>query len=144
MMEGALFFAFGHVSGVWVSSSRGRVVRQYFRLNNLLSACFLYSRLQLRIQNASHLGPKCRLRMTTRLRQALRNWADGHGFISVLLNARRIAEGYQPIFLDYPVKALPRYGYGKPPHPELAQILSARDETYRALLQEFLRFRSHL
>jgi len=28
MMEGALFFAFGHVSGVWVSSSRGRVVRQ--------------------------------------------------------------------------------------------------------------------
>jgi hypothetical protein len=82
--------------------------------------------------------------MTTRLRQALRNWADGHGFISVLLNARRIAEGYQPIFLDYPVKALPRYGYGKPPHPELAQILSARDETYRALLQEFLRFRSHL
>ncbi len=36
----------------------------------------------------------------------------------MLLNLNRVLKGYQPIFLDYPVDATPRYGYGKPSHPQ--------------------------
>ena len=78
------------------------------------------------------------------LKQTLKNWADGHGFVSVLLNLRRLADGYQPIFLDHPIKAIPRYGYGKPPHPELARLLAEGDGSYRKLLQDFVRFREYL
>lgn len=70
----------------------------------------------------------------------MRKLADGHGLLSVLLNFRRIRHGYQPIFLDYKVEALPRYGYGKPPHPELACILAANGKKYFQLLSQFLTF----
>ena len=72
------------------------------------------------------------------LKATLRRLADGHGFLSVFLNLRRIAHGYQPIFLDYPVEAVPRYGYGKPAHPELTRILAGNDGQYAALLAQFL------
>lgn len=77
-------------------------------------------------------------------KQALRNRAGGRGFLTVLLNIRRIANGYQPIFLDHPVQALPRYGYGKPPHPEIARILSSREECYNETLRDLLRFSDYL
>jgi len=72
------------------------------------------------------------------LKATLRRLADGHGFLSVFLNLRRIAKGYQPIFLDYPVRAIPRYGHGKPAHPELTRILAANDSQYADLLSRFL------
>ena len=62
----------------------------------------------------------------------------------MLLNLPRLAKGYQPIFLDYPVKPIPRYGYGKPGHPELIAILSSNDERYRQTLSAFLRFTPNL
>ena len=68
----------------------------------------------------------------------LRKYADGHGLLTVLLNLKRVWKGYQAIFLDHPVEAIPRYGYGKPPHPELSTILAANDENYRAQLRIFL------
>ena len=74
----------------------------------------------------------------------MRKLADGHGFLSILLNLRRVADGYQPIFLDYKSEALPRYGYGKPPHPELARILAANQDGYRHLLSQFLNFSNDL
>ena len=46
--------------------------------------------------------------------------------------------GHQPICLDYPVKPRPRYGYGKPAHPELTLLLSRGATQYRDLLREFL------
>jgi hypothetical protein len=78
------------------------------------------------------------------LKATLRRLADGHGFLSVLLNLRRVAEGYQPIFLDYPVRAIPRYGYGKVPHPELTRILAANDSQYIEVLSRFLSFSDDL
>jgi hypothetical protein len=30
------------------------------------------------------------------------------------------------LLLDYPVKASPRHGYGKPPHPQIAKILEVK------------------
>jgi len=74
----------------------------------------------------------------------MRELADGHGFLSILLNLRRVANGYQPIFLDYKIEALPRYGYGKPPHPELVRILAANEDRYNHLLSQFLNFSNEL
>lgn len=74
------------------------------------------------------------------LKATWRRLADGRGFLPVLLNLRRLADGYQPIFLDYPVEAVPRYGYGKPAHPELTRILAANDAAYAGLLTRFLGF----
>ena len=46
--------------------------------------------------------------------------------------------------VDFPVNPRPRYGYGRPAHARLAQILDARRETYRSILESFLAFRSDL
>lgn len=62
----------------------------------------------------------------------------------MLLNLPRLARGYQPIFLDYRVDPVPRYGYGRPAHPELTAILSAGDDRYRQILAGFLRFTPQL
>src|SRR6266567_5540890 len=78
------------------------------------------------------------------LKATLRRLADGHGFLSVLLNWRRLANGYQPIFLDYRVEAIPRFGYGKPAHPELTRILARNDTQYEKLLSQFLSFSDDL
>ena len=40
-------------------------------------------------------------------------------------------------FGDYPVDPLPRYGHGRPPHPELMQLLRAGDDSYHELLRSF-------
>ena len=40
----------------------------------------------------------------------------------------------QQIFLDYPVKSVPRYGSGKPAHPILYDILNRNRERYRTTL----------
>lgn len=84
------------------------------------------------------------MKSQSRFKTTLRRLADGHGFLSVLLNWRRLRDGYQPIFLDYPVDAKPRYGYGKPPHPELSRILSRDENRYAALLADLLRFSGDL
>ena len=78
------------------------------------------------------------------LKNKLRRLADGHGFLSVLLNARRLADGYQPIFLDYSVQAIPRFGYGKPAHPELTHILATNDHEYVNCLLQFLSLSDYL
>jgi hypothetical protein len=78
------------------------------------------------------------------LRTTLRRLADGHGFLSVLLNLRRLADGYQPIFLDYRVEPVPRFGYGKPAHPELTRILARNDSQYTNVLSQFLGFSDYL
>ena len=52
-----------------------------------------------------------------------------------------ILKGYYPIFLDYPVKPIPRYGYGKPPHSKLYEIINKNGIKYRNTLKKFLRFK---
>ncbi len=72
------------------------------------------------------------------LKDRLRKLSDGRGLLPVLLNFRRLRRGYQAIFLDYPVEAVPRYGYGRPAHPELAKILAANDVRYAEWLKRFV------
>jgi hypothetical protein len=89
--------------------------------------------------------PACWIMKPTDMKKHLmRKLADGHGFLSVLLNLRRVAYGYQPIFLDYKAEPLPRYGYGKPAHPELAVILARQEARYAELLSHFLKVSENL
>lgn len=48
---------------------------------------------------------------------------------------------YQALFMEYQVEFKPRYGHGKPPHPELYRIINKNREGYSALLHEFLEYK---
>jgi predicted O-methyltransferase YrrM len=45
---------------------------------------------------------------------------------------------------DYPVRPVPRYGYGKPAHARLERLIAAGSEDYRIRLESFLDFRHDL
>ncbi len=47
---------------------------------------------------------------------------------------------FQNAFLDYKVNLVPRYGYGKPPHALLNQIIASGDERYKSLLLSSLKY----
>ena len=72
---------------------------------------------------------------------ALRRLAQRNRFLSLLYNLPRLAKGYEPLFVDYPVRPVPRWGYGKAKHPELSRILAEGDERYAKTLRSFLSFR---
>ena len=46
-----------------------------------------------------------------------------------------------PIFLEYPVKPQPRYGYGKPPHPGLYEIINRNRACYEDYLRRLCSFK---
>jgi Methyltransferase domain len=73
-----------------------------------------------------------------------RKFADGPGFLTLLLNLGRVRKGYQPIFLDHTVEAVPRYGHGKPDHPELTALFAKGDAEYALALRSFLQFAEEL
>lgn len=43
---------------------------------------------------------------------------------------------FQSLFLEYPIVFKPRYGEGRPPHPELYAMINAHREDYKKLLGE--------
>jgi hypothetical protein len=52
--------------------------------------------------------------------------------------ARALDGKQQAILLDYPVRCVPRYGYGKPPHQALYEMIAARRAAYEKTLRAFL------
>jgi hypothetical protein len=76
--------------------------------------------------------------------KALKRFARKNPFLYVLYNVTRLIKGYYPIFLDYPLNPVPRYGYGKPPHPQLNALFAKGDAHYRELLTSFLHFEAEL
>jgi hypothetical protein len=62
----------------------------------------------------------------------------------LLYRVARAIRGDRLILLDYPVKPIPRYGYGKPLHPILLEILDANRVAYRSTLQSFMAFKEPL
>jgi len=54
-----------------------------------------------------------------------------------------ILKGYHPIFLDYPVNPIPRYGYEKPPHSKLYEIIDRNRMRYKNNLERFLEFEEY-
>ena len=51
---------------------------------------------------------------------------------------------FQNLFLEYKVDFKPRYGYGKPPHPELYDIINSNRNVYKELLEKALSHREHI
>lgn len=49
-----------------------------------------------------------------------------------------------PLFVDYPVNPQPRYGYGKPPHPRLYEMIDRNRESYQHVLALLLRYKDSL
>jgi hypothetical protein len=64
-------------------------------------------------------------------RAAITRTIQRNGFTRLV---RHLVRGHQRIFLDYPVDPRPRYGHGKPPHPELTRLLEEGRERYRDFL----------
>jgi hypothetical protein len=68
---------------------------------------------------------------------------------AVARRARRLADrldGRLSLALDYPTSAenRPRYGFGRPAHPGLAEIISSHAGDYRAALEMILRYQEAL
>ena len=64
-----------------------------------------------------------------------------------LLSARdpgHTDEGGFSIVLDYPVDPVPRFGYGKPPHPQLYALFDRRRKQFAETLETFLDHRERL
>ena len=51
---------------------------------------------------------------------------------------------YQNLFLEYKVDFQPRYGFGKPPHAGLYEIINGRRAAYAQLLQHMLEYRESI
>lgn len=51
---------------------------------------------------------------------------------------RILSPAFQKLFLEYPVDFKPRYGHGKPPHPELYDIINKNRNLYQEHLQDAL------
>ena len=73
-------------------------------------------------------------------KQFIKNIVIKHPF---LYKVAKIMKGYQLILLDYPIKPTPRYGYGKPPHPRLYEIINKNRREYKNTLESFLVFRKY-
>ena len=60
---------------------------------------------------------------------------------------RRLARGAEPtrhVVLDYPIRPEPRWGWGKPPHPRLHEIVSRSRDAARTTLERVLAYRDDL
>lgn len=51
---------------------------------------------------------------------------------------------FQNLFLEYKVNFAPRYGHGKPAHPELLEIINANRAQYKEILTHALSYQSYL
>jgi hypothetical protein len=49
---------------------------------------------------------------------------------------RSVNGGAQPVYLDYPVHVVPRYGWGRPRHRAIEALLAERRDAYRLLLRD--------
>jgi predicted O-methyltransferase YrrM len=56
---------------------------------------------------------------------------------------RKVRSGYS-IALDYPIHPRARYGYGRPMHPLLFEIIDARRDVYRSFLESLQTYKSDL
>ena len=57
---------------------------------------------------------------------------------------RHVLRGHRAIFIDYPGRFTPRYGYGAPPHRELYSLLDRERPAYAAFLGRCLELEKHL
>jgi predicted O-methyltransferase YrrM len=68
--------------------------------------------------------------------------APGLGWLRKIIEERR-ARPFS-IALEFPVHPIPRYGYGRPVHARLAELMNEGRSGYRSLLESFLSFQPDL
>lgn len=73
-----------------------------------------------------------------------RNRISSNRFLALFRGTPRLFKGYFPIFLDYAPRVVPRWGYGKPPHPQLYEMFARERDSYAKLLREFLNYTAYL
>ncbi len=74
----------------------------------------------------------------------LRHLAWRHPLLWLIYNLRHLLKASQMLVLDYRVEPQSRYGYGRPPHPELLALMQAGRDSYRELLTGFPAFETGL
>lgn len=68
------------------------------------------------------------------------NFIKRHPFLRKI---SRMLRSPQLIALDYPVHSTPRYGYEKPPHTMLYEIINMNRTSYKKTLRSFLSFKEY-
>ena len=63
---------------------------------------------------------------------------------AVLQFSLKYYRGYSPIYLDYPIAALPRYDWGAMPHASLYSLINSNRNAYAALIGAFASHESGL
>ena len=53
-----------------------------------------------------------------------------------------LSSKFQTLFLEYKVDLKPRYGFGKPPHKELYEIINRNRKEYAESLTQFLTYKN--
>jgi hypothetical protein len=72
---------------------------------------------------------------------ALKSFLKRNSFISAASEVRwKHQAGLSPIWLDFPVKPVSRYGYTRAPVKQIYELLDSRRESYKEVLASFLPF----
>jgi Methyltransferase domain len=66
------------------------------------------------------------------------------GRLALRASERLNSRHYAPLEYPQTYDSRPRYGYGRPPHPELAALVSRHDDDYRARLETIVGYTSEL
>lgn len=66
------------------------------------------------------------------MKEILKNWY------------RFLSPKFQNLFLEYKVDFKPRYGHGKPPHPQLYDVINGRRAEYGKILEAILKYKNHI
>lgn len=74
--------------------------------------------------------------MTSLLRPPFHRYARWH--------LKELLDPAYPVILEYSIRPAPRYGEGKPAHPEIASILACNDHVYRETLIEISAFSDNM
>ena len=82
--------------------------------------------------------------MTRRIRDRLKDFVRHRPELYFLYHFGRVLKRQQLLFIDFPVTPAARYGYGKPPHPALYDLIAKDRAGYQATLEKFLEFTDSL
>jgi predicted O-methyltransferase YrrM len=78
------------------------------------------------------------------IRDRLKDFVRHRPELYFLYHFGRVVKRQQLVFLDYPVTPAARYGYGKPPHPQLYELIAKDRAGYQATLEKFWEFKAAL
>jgi len=82
--------------------------------------------------------------MAKRIRDRLKDFVRHRPELYFLYHFGRVLKRQQLVFIDYPVRPAARYGYGKPPHPKLCELIAKDRAGYQATLEKFWEFKDAL